>query len=761
MKTWCTAAALSIGMLSTFLGAQTAPLTSLAAIHALTNQQAAHHLAVDFDATVIFYRSYENTLFVQDGDIAIYVQPVTPLELQPGDRIRIRGISRESFRPFVDQANIDVLGRAPLPKPMPATFDDLVKGRADCRFVTIKARVLSADITLSSDRRSSTLELMMDGGPVEAQIERHDSEVLAGLLDSEIEISGAASGRFDGKMQMTGVILHTQNLTFLKVLKSPKSTPWSLPLTPMSEIVSDYSQTSGSHRVHVQGTITYYMPGSAIVLQNGSQSLWVNTRMRADLQIGDQAEATGFPDVHDGFLKLADGEVQESNQPAPIQPMPVTWNDLTHSHHVFDLVSIEGQVVAEVREAGQDEYVMASDGHLFTAIYRHPARISLVQSPPPPMKMIPLGSKVRVAGICILEDSNPFNANVPFDLLLRSFDDIQVVARPSPLSVQNLVRLVSVLIFVVLVVGTWGWMLRRKVRQQTAALATRAEAEAALERHNAQCEQRRSRILEDINGVRPLSEVLEEITELVSFRLRGAPCWCEIADGATLGSLQPANHGRRIASEDIPARSGPPLGVIHAAIDPSTPPSDEEDQALYQGARLATLAIETRRAYSDLVRRSEFDLLTDAHNRFSLDKQLDLLIARAKEQASIFGLIYVDLDEFKQVNDVYGHRIGDLYLQEVAARMKRQLRAGDLLARLGGDEFAALVPIARSRGDVEEIALRLERSFDEPFRVENYVLHGSASIGVALYPEDGTTKDSLLIAADAAMYVAKHTRRVG
>jgi diguanylate cyclase (GGDEF)-like protein len=91
--------------------------------------------------------------------------------------------------------------------------------------------------------------------------------------------------------------------------------------------------------------------------------------------------------------------------------------------------------------------------------------------------------------------------------------------------------------------------------------------------------------------------------------------------------------------------------------------------------------------------------------------------------------------------------------------MKRQLRSQDMLARLGGDEFAALVAVVRNRAEADEIAHRLERSFDEPFAVEGHVLSGSASVGIALYPEDGSTKDSLLSASDAAMYVAKHTRQ--
>jgi diguanylate cyclase (GGDEF)-like protein len=274
-------------------------------------------------------------------------------------------------------------------------------------------------------------------------------------------------------------------------------------------------------------------------------------------------------------------------------------------------------------------------------------------------------------------------------------------------------------------------------------------------------ERRRSRILEDINGSRPLAEIIEQITELVSFRLHGAPCWCQIVDGAKLGNCPPDLNSFRVSSEQIPARSGPPLGVISAGFYPLTPSRPKESETLASAAALATLAIETRRLYSDLLHRSEFDMLTDIHNRFSLEKYIDQQIERARQDAGMFGLIYIDLNDFKQVNDVYGHQIGDLYLQETATRMMHQLRSIDMLARLGGDEFAVVVPLIHSRDEVDQVARRLERSFAAPFVLEEYTLHGSASVGVALYPEDGATRDSLLITADAAMYVAKQTSRQG
>jgi diguanylate cyclase (GGDEF)-like protein len=201
------------------------------------------------------------------------------------------------------------------------------------------------------------------------------------------------------------------------------------------------------------------------------------------------------------------------------------------------------------------------------------------------------------------------------------------------------------------------------------------------------------------------------------------------------------------------------LGTVFAAFNALTKPHPEECEALQMGAGLAKLAIETRRLYSDLVHRSEFDQLTEIQNRFSLEKHMDTMIQAARESAGIFGLIYIDLDKFKQVNDLYGHQIGDLYLQQVAARMKHQLRPCDLLARLGGDEFGVLLPSVHNRSDVEEVALRLEHCMNDPFDAGNLVLQGSASFGIAIYPVDAATRDSLLSAADAARYAAKHSKK--
>jgi diguanylate cyclase (GGDEF)-like protein len=728
----------------------TGQITSLRMAASLSNAQAGQHQHVSFEATVTYYRSYERNLFVQDGDAAIYVHPPQVHRLIPGDRVRVSGTMHESFRPFVENAEITLLAHGPLPTHRHPTYSQMLGAETDCQLVTLHAKIQSADLVpnLQAPISNTELHMIVDGGQIEASIDSDDPRRLSNLLDAEVEITGVQSGQFDNKMQQTGILLHVQSMNQVKILKRAGVDPWSIRVTAMGQILTGYRIRDLSDRQRVHGIITYYQPGVALVLQDGSKSIWISTDTWSVLHVGNLADAIGYPAVENGFLTLTRGEVRELPLKAPVIPSLFTWRQLALGgnegrSHVFDLVSIEGRVVTEVRQATQDEYVLESNGHLLSAIIRHPGTAS--RTPVPPMREIADGTQIRVTGICMMADANPFNGEVPFNILMRNYNDIVVVARPPWLNVRHLLMIVGILLVVVIGIGVRSWALERRDRQTTAALAY--------------LEQRRSRILEDINSSRPLSEIVERITEVVSFRLHGAACWCEVNTGACLGARPPKTASQRIVQQEIPGRSGASLGTIFAAFNPRKEPSADESAALLLGAGLATLAIETSRLYADLVHRSEFDQLTDVPNRFSLDNRLGVMIGRARHSAGIFGFIYIDLDQFKHVNDQLGHQAGDLYLQGAAMRMKRQLRPGDVLARLGGDEFAVMVAAVHKRSEVQEIALRLERCFDEPFTVAGHTVQGSASVGIALYPEDAVTADSLLSAADAAMYSVKEARK--
>ncbi|HEX3894007.1 MAG TPA: GGDEF domain-containing protein [Terracidiphilus sp.] len=742
-----------VACFSSFAAATPATLTSLHAIRKLTNAEASMAVPVDFEATVTYFRGYEKTLFVQDGDDAIYVQAVTNLNLDPGDRIRVHGFTRDSFRPIVMSEGLTFLHHGSVPKPVEAEFTPLLQAKLDCRYVQVHGVVISAVPALSTGHLVTQLELALDGGTIAATVDKGVVARLSDLLDAEVAVTGAEAGSFDGKMQQTGVLIHVASFDDVHIVHRPSVDAWSIPLTPMDEVLDHYNVRDLTPRVRIQGIITYFQPGRMAVLQEGTQSIRVFTPTIEPFSIGDRVQAIGEPFVENGFLTLKWGDLRTTGGSAPVHPVAVNWDQLASGRHAFDLVSIEGKVVTQVREHAQDVYIIAADGHLFSATVRFPLVFEASGAhAPPPMPLLEAGSTVRITGVAIHDDANPFNGPMAFGILLRSASDVVVIVKPSLLTVRNLVLLVTVLLVSMAAGGAWVLMLKRKVHQQTAALAAQKEAEAILER-------KRSRILEDINGNQPLEAILTQIAEFAAFRLAGTPCWCEVGDGIKFGSTPPTAEGVTILRHEIPSRSGPLHGMLFAAINPLLPCSVHAQEALAMGAWLATLAIETRGMYSDLVHRSEFDLLTDVFNRFSFERRLDAVIHDCRQTASAFGLIYIDLDDFKQVNDQYGHSAGDQFLRESAHRMKRQLRPSDMLARLGGDEFAVIVTNVRCQAEVEEVSQRLERSFRELFDIEGYSIRGSVSVGAAVYPEDGADKDSLLSTADAAMYVNKKIKK--
>jgi len=721
-------------------------ITSLAVLHSLTNDEAARSIPVAFEATVTYHIQGSSGLFLQEGGFAIYADAPANLTLTPGDRVLVHGKTGAGFRPYISAESVTVLGHGEALEPVPASYSRLVRSDFDCMRVTVRGKVRSADLVTYGQLVNIYLELWMDAGPIDAIIHSSDGDMLDKLRGAEVEVAGSTSAKFDSKKQLTGIVLKVPAVSDVKILKEAHSGPDALRFTPMDDILEHSYVRDLSERVRVEGTITYYLRGEAVVLQNGPKSLWIGTKDEQPLNIGDRAIASGYPLVRNGVLTLTAAEVEDSHLRSPIAPQRIGWDELHSGTNAFNLISIEGQVVKESREEYQDEYLLTTGGHLLSVLYRH-TDDDLLGFELPPMKQVPVGATVRVTGISSVSYSpNPFAGPAGFDVLLRSFDDIEVVAKPSWLNVENLAWLTGILLAVIFIIGIRMIWTERQARFRNAAMAD--------------LERRRGKILEEINDSRPLAEILENINELLSARLDGALCWIQIENGATLGNFVPENSrvGLRIVAEPIFSRSGPALGAIYAAFGPHTKPHAVETESLARAAGLARLAVETSRLYSDLVHRSEFDLLTDIPNRFSFEKQIETAIEAVRQSAGIFGLLYIDLNDFKQVNDQFGHLAGDLYLQEVALRMKYQLRPGDSLARLGGDEFAIILPHVRGRADVEEIALRLERCFDQPFTWEDVTVHGAASIGIAIFPADGTTRDSLLSAADAVMYAIKKNK---
>lgn len=166
-----------------------------------------------------------------------------------------------------------------------------------------------------------------------------------------------------------------------------------------------------------------------------------------------------------------------------------------------------------------------------------------------------------------------------------------------------------------------------------------------------------------------------------------------------------------------------------------------------------------RRAEENLAKLAFHDHLTGLGNRAKLEKTLKIEVERATRNKSMLGVMYLDLDGFKLVNDTLGHNTGDRLLQIIAQRIAELTRAGDTAIRVGGDEFVIITPDAKHPSFYHKVAEKLLRRISEEIELDNSQVSVSCSIGIACFPEDANSYDELLKCADLAMFAAKESGR--
>ena len=276
-----------------------------------------------------------------------------------------------------------------------------------------------------------------------------------------------------------------------------------------------------------------------------------------------------------------------------------------------------------------------------------------------------------------------------------------------------------------------------------------------------------SRVIEMIALNAPLERILDKLIKLAESRLPGLSGSIQIAGGPSPLVPDAGDYGR--------IRRGPParrnwaarlatdgddlLGTLTFSSQTPRVPTALECEVVESASRTARIALERDRALCRIHDLAYTDPLTGLLNRTSLGERLPQAIAAARSTASALQVAFVDLDQFKLINDTLGHSAGDTVLKTIAARMRALAGPSDALFRIGGDEFV-IVQVAAPPGSRTMSLLRAIRAaLAKPIDIGGHTVCVTGSVGVAAFPQDGESADALMMNADAAMYRAKDLGR--
>ena len=175
--------------------------------------------------------------------------------------------------------------------------------------------------------------------------------------------------------------------------------------------------------------------------------------------------------------------------------------------------------------------------------------------------------------------------------------------------------------------------------------------------------------------------------------------------------------------------------------------------------RSISFALHRKTVETEMQNAALRDPLTGLGNRALFEEQLKLIAAQSKRDGALFGILYIDIDGFKPVNDTHGHQAGDDLLRQIGDRLTGRARESDVVARLGGDEFAVILAHVDRKESVARVVQDIEQSISAPYTVKGEAVTIGASIGASVYPDDGEDIDQLIALSDQRMYDNKKARK--
>jgi len=701
---------------------------------------------------VTYYDSVAPNLFVQDASGGIWVDlrgmPGEPP--RPGQVLDLHGVAASGFSPYIARPRWTVVAAAPQPKPLRLTYEQASTGVFDSQWVEMEGVVRS----FVEEAEGNVLAIDVAGptGDFKVRVPDYRTAFPMQLVDAKVRFHGVCGSAFNRRNQLVAIHLFMPSLADSTVLDPAPTDPFSVPATLVGNIRKFSADLSDIRRVKIVGTVTARFPQRGLFLMDSTGGLYVESQDGAPVQPGDEAEVIGFPAAGKYTPELKSGSIRGTGKHHQITPANVSGQSALRGGYDAQLVNITGTVRGYRTQQNYSVLVMESDDHMaFEASLRGPSGGEALAA---------VGSRVSLTGVCSVradENGNPSE----FQIVLRNPSDVRILASSPWLDANRALSLLGTLAVLTLSVAAWVFVLRRRVRQQTDLIRMKLANEATLE------ERYRRTFEQNLTGLYMANQDGDIIDcndscahilgfpsreDLLEHRGEAGQITRTFYDGHL---VQASGTTEIVNAEHRFTRRGGSTGWV---LSNARCVQQKNDGRIVIEGGLVDIT-DRKLAEEQIQFLAYYDSLTGLPNRTLLQDRLAKALASAKRHKDRVGVLFLDLDRFKNINDSLGHSQGDLLLQELAIRLQTWAREQDTVARLGGDEFIVVLSSIKEAADAAVAAERVAHSISKEFNLRGRVLSVTCSIGISMYPDHGEDVETLIKHADAAMYCSKEGGR--
>jgi len=433
---------------STMAADAPAELHTAAEVRSLTPKQASEHIPLKLKGVITYYNAALVSHFLQDETAGIYLVATNLPPLTPGQQVEVNGFTGPGeYAPIVIPSSVKVIGTADLPKPVAVSADELFSGAQDSQFVSVKGIVRSTSFDVET--KQYIVEMVMGGERFSVCASQLPVTNELDLVDGELEVHGVCSTLFNLQRQLLGFRLMAPRVEDLVIIQPAASNPFNVPNQSMTSLLQFTPRGNFGHRVKLTGIVTCSEPGDALFIQDGNESVYCQTKLRAQLDVGDKVEVLGFPSKGEYSPMLKDASFHKLGTGATPVAVETEPEEILTGKHDCQLIQIHARLI-ERPGRGRDQFmILEKNGFIFHA-YLRPG------NPDKSFTKLQSGSEVLVTGICLIERGNSWHAGEgwrakSFRVLLRSPADIMVEQAPPFWSAWDINRIISMLTIVILI----------------------------------------------------------------------------------------------------------------------------------------------------------------------------------------------------------------------------------------------------------------------------------------------------------------------